>query len=129
MLSKKDKKEIRTLFAEEFNKAMTRKITVERGTRKQGDPESKTVEEEWNVLDWMVGYFPYVEGAIRGVQTDVERAKNRSSDTLEGMKVISHILLGQEKGIKKLVEFSNWVENNQKRLEDKQSKVLEIDQE
>lgn len=128
MLSKKDKEEIRKLFAEEFNKAMTRKILVERGARKQGDPEKKTVEEEWNVLDWLVGYLPYVEGAIRGVQKDVDSTKNKSVNMLKGIEVVSHILLGQEKGIKKLVEFSNWVEDNQKRLEDQQSKILEIEQ-
>ena len=130
MLSKKDKEEIRTLFAQEFNKAMMRKITVERGPRKQGDPEKRIVEEEWNVLDWLVGYLPYVEGAIRGVQADVDKSKNKSATTLKAVEVISNILLSQGKGIKKLIEFSNWVEENQRKIEDNFSskKILEIDQ-
>ena len=117
MLSKKDKEDIKFFFTEEFNKAMTRKITVERGPRKQGDLENKTVEEEWNILDWLVGYLPYVEGSLRGVQSDVDKSKNQTITMLQAIEAISNILLSQEEGIKKLVTFSNWVVENQKRLD------------
>jgi hypothetical protein len=77
MLSKKDKDEIRAVIRDEISAALTRRVRVERGPRKQGDPQEKrVVEEEWNLIDYIAGYMPYVEGAIRGVQEDVDNAKN-----------------------------------------------------
>lgn len=51
MLTKKDKREIREIIQEELKTALFRKITIERGPRKQGDPEKAIKEEDWNILD------------------------------------------------------------------------------
>ena len=107
MLSKKDKENIRALFAEEFNKAMTVKIKYEKGPRKQGDPEKLVVEEEWNILAWLATYFPYIEGALRGMQADTNKVTNKSVKMLEGISAMSQILIEAEKGFKALGEFNN----------------------
>jgi len=106
MLSKKDKEEIKVLFAEEFNKAMTRIITVERGPRKQGDPEKVVKEEEWNILDWIAGYIPYLEGALRGMQEDIDHTKNELSHNSEKLQAIGQTLIDMEQAALSLADFS-----------------------
>ena len=107
MLSKNDKKDIRALFAEEFSKAMTVKIKYEKGPRKQGDPEKVEVEEEWNILAWLAQYIPYLEGAMRGMQSDTNKVTNQTVKMLEGVRAMSEILIEAEKGFKSLGEFNN----------------------
>ena len=76
MLSKKDEEKIRKIIKDEIKEALNRKITIERGPRKHGDPEKVIKEEEWNILDFLAYYFPYMEGALRGVQADVDSSRN-----------------------------------------------------
>ena len=92
MLSKKDKTEIRTLIGEEFSKALTRTIEVERCPRKQGDPVKAVKDEAWNIIDFITGYFPYIEGALRGVQDDAHDAKINSAKALVASKAMAGIL-------------------------------------
>ena len=92
MISKKDLVAIRAIIQEELQTALVRKVTVERGPDKQGDPEKVIKEEEWNVLDFMAAYLPKVEGAIRGVQADVDTAKNQ-------VHHMTGIMIGQESSI------------------------------
>lgn len=77
-----------------------RKIMVERGPRKQGDPEKVVVEEEWNVIDYMAGYIPYLEGALRGVQADVNVIR-------EGIKASAGILVGLEDSVMAMAQLAN----------------------
>lgn len=107
MLSKKDREDIRALFAEEFNKAMTWKFKYEKGPRKQGDPEKLEVEEEWNIFAWLAQYIPYLEGAMRGMQADTNKMTNAATKALEGIKAMSELFTENEKGFKALGEFNN----------------------
>ena len=94
MLSTRDKKEIRRLFVEEFAKAFTRTIQLERGPRKQGDPQEKrVVEEVWNLIDFIAGYMPYLEGALRGMQEAVDLAKNDVALNTARIEAIGKTLL------------------------------------
>jgi hypothetical protein len=72
----KDIEQIRQIVREELQAALSRTITVERSARQQGEIEKKTVEEQWNILDWMVYYMPYIEAALRGGQETTDHVKN-----------------------------------------------------
>lgn len=66
--------------------AMTREIRFEDGKSETGRVVERT--ESWNMVDWLVKYLPYIEGAIRGCQADSAAARNRSAevrDMLAGM--------------------------------------------
>lgn len=58
------------------DQAMIRKVQFEDSKSEPGRIIEKT--EEWNILDWIAKYFPYMEGALRGVQSDAAQARNRS---------------------------------------------------
>ena len=92
MLSKRDIKIVREIIQEELKAALVRTVTIERGPEKQGDPEKVVKEEQWNVLDFMAAYMPKIEGALRGVQADVDQAKNQ-------VHHMTGIMLGQEQSI------------------------------
>lgn len=65
---------------------------MEISPRKPGDPPKHTEKMEINVLDELVKYFPYVEGAIRGCQIDSASARNRSEEVKNGfVKLIEHL--------------------------------------
>jgi len=89
------------------NSCMTRKITVEYGPRKQGDPEKVIKEEDWNILDWLVRYMPYNEGALRGMQEDLSKAKNTiMSDYVPKLDAIGQIILAMENTARYLAEVA-----------------------
>jgi len=102
MLTKKDKEEIRRIVREELKEALFRRIAIERGPRQQGDPEKVVKEEEWNVLDFLAVYLPRVEGALRGVQEDVDKTKNRVLENSAKIQVVGETLLGLEDSAKKI---------------------------
>jgi len=60
------------------NVALTRDITIEDGKSKRGRVIEKT--ERRNVLDTIAEYLPYVEGAMRGCQSDSAKARNRATE-------------------------------------------------
>lgn len=107
MLTKKDKDEIRRIIQEELKGALCRMITIERGPRQQGDPEKVIKEEQWNVLDFMAAYAPRIEAALRGMQEDVDHAKN--SVLAQGGKIaaIGNVLLGMEVAAKRLAAHAD----------------------
>jgi len=116
MLTKKDKQEIRQLFAEEFAKALTRTILMERGPRKQGDPEGKrSVEERWNLIDFIAGYIPYLESALRGMQEDVDHAKNDVTLNTGHIDAIGKILIDLESPILSLADLGDRIKQIQER--------------
>ncbi len=96
MLNKKDKHEIRKIFHEELKAALFRTITIEHGPEKQGDPEKVIKEEEVHVLDFLAVYLPKIEGALRGVQEDVDKAKNRVSEYNQKLDIVGQTLIGME---------------------------------
>jgi len=107
MLTKKDKAAIQDLIREELSLALNRKITVERGPRQQGDPEKVIKEEDWNILDFLAIYLPRIEGSMRGMQEDLDKAKCDISIGNERIGAIGNILIGMENAAKQLAEFSD----------------------
>jgi hypothetical protein len=113
----KDKEEIRKIVQDELKLALCRKITIERGPSQQGDPEKVIKEEEWNVLDFMAAYAPRIEAALRGMQADVDRTKNKVLEQNAKIDVIGLTLLGLEKSARKLAGLSDSVGVAHKLLE------------
>ena len=85
MLSKKDKEVIRAIVKEEiqlaFSEGFKRKLVMKVSPRKPGDPPTHTKEMDVNILDELVKYLPYVEGAIRGCQEDTDKSLIESTKT------------------------------------------------
>lgn len=105
----KDKAEIREIIREELKAALCRTITIERGPRQQGDPEKVTKEEQWNVLDFLAAYLPKIEAALRGMQEDVDHAKNSVAEQSVRIGAIGQVLLTMETSAKRLAAFSDYV--------------------
>lgn len=106
-MKEKDREEIRQLIREELKEALVRTVTVEYGPRKQGDPEKVIKEETWNVLDWFVTYLPRIEAALRGMQADIDKTKNRVLEQQEMIKVVGNTLLAMESSAKKIAMLSD----------------------
>lgn len=61
-----------------MKQSLRREIRFEDSKTETGRVVEKT--ETWDILDWLVRYFPYMEGALRGVQSDADQARNRASE-------------------------------------------------
>ena len=108
MFSKKKKQEIRQMFREEFAKAFTRTLMMERGPRKQGDPEEKRlVEENWNLIDFIAEYVPRIEGAIRGMQETIDRLKNNINQNNEKLEFVGKALIDMEQAANSVALLSD----------------------
>lgn len=107
MLTRNDREAIREMIREELREALCRTITIERGPRQQGDPEKVIKEEQWNVLDFMAAYAPKIEAALRGMQEDVERTKNKMDSLSSNMEIIGSVLLGMEQSAMQLAAASD----------------------
>jgi len=105
----KDKIEIRKIIQEDLKAALVRTITIERGPRQQGDPEKVIKEEQWNVLDFMAAYAPKIEGALRGMQEDVDRTANSVKRQEDRISAVGQVLLSMETAAKRLAIFSDYV--------------------
>ncbi|MHA1942428.1 MAG: hypothetical protein ACW97P_12035 [Candidatus Hodarchaeales archaeon] len=117
-LNKEDIKIIRRMIRYEFKNALFRTIEVEKAARPGEDlPREGKVHEkiQTNVLDWFVSYLPYIEGALRGMQVDVNKNNNTvrekllpliTDDMLEGLIAIKNILLNHEENLLVIGEFS-----------------------
>lgn len=107
MITKKDEQKIKNIIREELKEALFRKITIERGPDKQGDPEKRVAEEEWNVLDFLAVYLPKVEGALRGAQADVDRTKNQVLKQNKQIEAVGNTLLSMEGSAMELAKLSD----------------------
>lgn len=112
-LKESDREWIRETIKEELSTAFKRTITIERGPRQPGDKEKHVRDEEHNILDFLVWYVPYLEGALRGLQADTDKYRNRINQLLEmegktqkALETVANIMLGYEQSIKTLVSFS-----------------------
>lgn len=94
------------MIQEELNATLTRTITVKKAPP---DSEPYNTDEEWNVLDWIVGYIPYIEGAIRGVQQDTDKAKNEATANTAKLQVLGQTLAGMEQAALSLVQLRDEV--------------------
>jgi len=90
-----------------IRKALTRTITLRKGPRKQGDPKEQTVTEEVHILDFLCHYLPLVEASMRGMQEDLDRAKNDISANNLKLDTIGQTLIGMEGSAKLLATFSD----------------------
>lgn len=109
MLSKGDKEAIRNMIREELKSALVRMITIERGPRQQGDHEKVIRDEEWNVLDFMAAYAPKIEAALRGMQEDVDKTRNKIDHVSSCVEAIGTVLIGMEQSAKRLAMASDYV--------------------
>ena len=98
---------VRQIMQEELKTALFREITVEKGPRNQGDPEKRVEMENVSVLDFLAVYLPRIEAAMRGMQADLDRAKNNISVNNAGLEMIGKTLLGMEKNARLLAEASD----------------------
>jgi len=99
MLSKKDLQAIRTIIQEELKELVMRDIVMEKAPRKPGDPPKHTEKLTVNVIDEIAKYMPHVEGAIRGVQHDVNVNNN-------SQLAVAKTLLSLRKGFHELQEVT-----------------------
>jgi len=106
MLTKADKKWIEELVI----KTLTRTVVIERGPRKQGDPEKVIKEEEWNMIDYALSYPSRIEAALRGVQEDVDKMKNRIAVMQGQIQIVGDTLIAMEENARKLAMLSDRVE-------------------
>jgi len=112
-MRKKDREEIRQIIQEELKDALVRTVMVERGARKQGDPEKVVKEEEWNVLDWFVVYAPRIEAALRGMQEDVDKTANKVDAQREQLQTVGSVLMGMEKAAKRIARLGDVIDRKQ----------------
>ena len=148
-LDRKDIKAIRRMIRYEFKQALVRTITIEKGVKpgtdnkrpgeKSSTPPNPNVKEEVvldkvNILDWMVYYFPWVEGAHRGLQEDTNKTNNKTTKHIENMQTpianleaMKNIFLAHENTMKKLVGFTKYIEDELKGIEaSKKVEVIEL---
>ena len=104
------------MIQEELKAALFRKITIERGPRKQGDPEKVIKEEDWNVLDFLAAYLPRIEAAMRGMQEDLDHTKNKVDQYNEKLEIVGRTLLGIEKAAKKVALLSDMITERERLL-------------
>ena len=65
-----------------MSQAMTRTIKMESGRDNPGGPPV-VKEETWNMVDWLIKYMPHTEGALRGIQSDANKAANASIGVIQ----------------------------------------------
>jgi len=102
MLSKKDKEEIKQIFKECFKEAFKREALMEFKPQKPGDPPAYVEKRVIDVLDEIVSYLPFLEGAIRGCQVDAAKARNKS---IEVRDLIISLLPDETKDIKRITHI------------------------
>ena len=69
-----------TIMLKAVDQALIRTVKVESGRDNPGGPPV-IKEEKWNILDFIAKMIPYQEGALRGMQTDANKAANHSGQT------------------------------------------------
>jgi len=105
MLSKKDKAEIRLIIQEELKDCFGRTVQMEKGPRKQGDPEVRVETEDIDIVSALLIYLPRIEAALRGTQEDVDQTKNR-------VNAMGEALIAFEAPLAKLAKVQALLESN-----------------
>lgn len=91
------------------NSAVSREMNMEKGPRKQGDPEKVIVRETVNVISLLADYIPRVEASMRGMQADVDLAKTNIHLNNDQLSLMVGILLGLENPLKTICGFADQV--------------------
>jgi hypothetical protein len=86
------------------NQALTKEVLMEDGKSEPGRVIEKT--KTVNALEFLMGYLPHVEGAIRGCQSDSAQARNRSAEVKHALNQIPvlHLAEGVLDKLKELPE-------------------------
>lgn len=105
MLSIANKNWIRSTIQQELKEALTCEVEYERFNKERGLKELKN--EKVFLPEWWVRYLPEFLGAMRGLQSDTNKANNRMMNTQEGLQAMSNILIGIEKGVTKFIKLGN----------------------
>jgi hypothetical protein len=109
------KEDLRKIIREEVEKALTVKVTWEKKQNDDGTPlahpEIKTTES--NLCELLHHYIPRIEGAIRGMQEDIDKTKENlvtfSESHIEmrkAMESVGRIMIAAESSIKEIMDFS-----------------------
>ena len=72
------------------NFAFTREIAMEDGTSEPGRVVEKNSEK--NVICFLAEYIPNLVGALRGCQADAASARNRATETRNGLQDMGQLL-------------------------------------
>ena len=113
MLSKKDLSNIRTIIQEELKDALTIGIKHDKFDKNTGIKE--VIIKEFHLTVWLADQFPYLVGALRGMQSDTNKANNRMISTADSVKALNKIMIDNENALKCIAALND--------------KVKEIDQE
>ena len=105
MLSKKDYDQIRTIIQEELKAALTIEVQYEKFDKDKGVKELKT--EKHFLPAWLVDLQPYLIGALRGMQEDVNKCNNKSIGIIDNVKVLSQIMIDNENALKCISAMSD----------------------
>ena len=93
MLTKSDKQWISEEITNQLRAFLEFELTIEKGPRKPGDPEKMVEKEVVNGIAFILRYFPLIEGALRGMQADVDRTVNSVDRQQNQMNVLGNVLL------------------------------------
>jgi len=102
MLSKKDREWVEAKFKE----YLFRTITVEKAARGPGEVDKRIEKQNRYILDVLVEYLPYMEGAWRGVQEDVDKMKSRQMKLEEQVEKVGQLLTALENAITTMARFA-----------------------
>ncbi len=105
MLSKKDYDQIRTIIQEELKSALTIEIQYEKFNKDKGMNE--LIKKEFHLSVWLADQFPYLVGALRGMQEDVNKSNNRMCDTAGAVKLLTDIMIQTESSLKCISALSD----------------------
>ena len=101
------REELRGVIQEELNAALTRDITI-RKAPPDSEPYNET--ERWNVLDFMAGYLPHIQGALLGMQEATNKANNKADNNAAKLQALGQTLAGMEQAAISLVELRDSVQ-------------------
>jgi hypothetical protein len=109
-LSEDDKKwlvdTMRHLIHEEFLSALFREITVQRAARGSGEVDGKIEKSTENVLDMLVRWLPFTEGALRGSQEDINKATNQMNKTSGKVDQLGETLISMQDSVETMARFA-----------------------
>jgi hypothetical protein len=102
---------IRQIIQEELSNFLVRTIEVEKADRPEvgkTPKEGKIFEKvRVNVLEWFCSYLPYIEGALRGMQQDIEKTNNKiTRQIIPVLETLDSKLIGHEDNLKQIAELA-----------------------
>lgn len=97
---------IQKMIHMEFKEALYREITIEKAARKSGDVDGEIEKSVENVLDMLVRWLPYTEGAVRGSQEDSNKAYDMSLKTLRESRQVAELLGAMQNPVLAITRFT-----------------------